>query len=362
MTVFDRGDAVASLYMPLAGQVLIGSKKVGLRDWFGFESVNGIRPVAALCLDRCRFVQIPHAEPNLPPPVDDFGLPPVSAGGSANTHTAPAQPRAQLPLSGGDPGAQALGESPAVLSPERAAQARRPLSRRSSRSSNSRRRGSRPGFKHTRQPWYAGPLPRAECERLVCAEVHGAFLVRLSSNLTSFVICVNDDGRPMHFEVKGHEGKFKFHRKIYDELTDVIEYLARKAVKGKSGKMIYLRGAQINNSSSESASASPHPCMLFRFPDPLLPCGSVRACDTARRPTSVCSRLTSVGAHMPVVWAVPSEKNGVLIGLTSPIVPTVPPHVYAAAWFVGGGRRQPVQHGRGQAGRPDADNPQWKWG
>lgn len=276
VTVFDKGDAVASLYMLLSGRVLIGSKTIGPRDWFGFESVNGIHLFAPLCLDRCRFVKIPHAEPTIPPPIEGFGLGPVDAGDSANT--AAATPRAQIPLSGGDPGAQASGEPSAEPSPARSTKARRSsserrpsserrsLSRQSSRSSNSRRRSSKPGFKHTRQPWYAGPLPRAECERLVCAEVHGSFLVRLSSNLTSFVICVNDDGRPMHFEVQGVDGKFKFNRKLYNELTDVIEYLARKAVKGKSGKMIYLRGAQINNSSSESAS----PCRCS-VPDPLSP-------------------------------------------------------------------------------------------
>ena len=56
----------------------------------------------------------------------------------------------------------------------------------------------------------------------MCDEEHGSFLVRLSSNKRDFVICVNDDKSPMHFQVKGVDGKYKFAGRMWDELTSVV--------------------------------------------------------------------------------------------------------------------------------------------
>ena len=90
--------------------------------------------------------------------------------------------------------------------------------------------------------WYAGSMRRNKCEEAVCASIHGAFLVRQSSgDKTNYVVCVNDHGKPMHFQVQGQpNGQFAFAGNAFSTLQGVVTFLQSQTLHGKSGSLLKL--------------------------------------------------------------------------------------------------------------------------
>eukprot|EP00039_Didymoeca_costata_P010463 m.140887 g.140887 ORF g.140887 m.140887 type:complete len:1165 (+) comp14835_c0_seq1:273-3767(+) len=90
------------------------------------------------------------------------------------------------------------------------------------------------------EAWFAGTMPRSNCEKLVCSEEHGAFLVRQSSNGRNYVICVNDNGSPMHFRIDTVDHGFVFAENVYKSLESIISFLKSQILHGKSGMLLQL--------------------------------------------------------------------------------------------------------------------------
>lgn len=90
--------------------------------------------------------------------------------------------------------------------------------------------------------WFAGTMRRHKCEEAVCASIHGAFLVRQSSgDKANFVVCVNDHGKPMHFQVQGKsDATFSFAGNGFENLQSVVTFLRSQTLHGKSGNLLRL--------------------------------------------------------------------------------------------------------------------------
>ena len=194
--LYQEGAPCECVWVLLAGSVHDGAGVVSVLRTLGSDKVdeNGSHLATAVCLDDCRFATISYA-----------------------TFTS--------------------------LQPELKAARKISLANVTLQSSSTDAVAGH-GDDGARDMWYVGRQSRSRTERMVCAEEHGTFLVRQSGDGINFVICVNDAGSPMHFQIQAAgASQFRFADSEHSSLEDVIDFLRSQTLHGKSGNLLKLTNA-----------------------------------------------------------------------------------------------------------------------
>lgn len=92
----------------------------------------------------------------------------------------------------------------------------------------------------SKAPWYIGKTSRVECDMAVMAANSGDWLVRMSSNQQTYVICVNDNGVCQNFQVHIKGKKFNMGGIDFNSVMECLMYLKNNPINGKSGRLYYL--------------------------------------------------------------------------------------------------------------------------
>lgn len=94
----------------------------------------------------------------------------------------------------------------------------------------------------TQAPWYASTTSRAVVEACVLHGEPNEFLVRESRQGTHFVLCVNDNGAVLNFQIQRSGSEFSFGGVKYSALEDVIFSLRTSPIMSSAGTALYLSG------------------------------------------------------------------------------------------------------------------------
>jgi hypothetical protein len=91
--------------------------------------------------------------------------------------------------------------------------------------------------------WYAGAMPRLQCEAAVIRAPHGSFLVRDSLAKSKFVLCINDTGGITNFQIcvqDLYRGGYSFAGGTYQSMEDIIQLLHKTPVQSKTGGLLRI--------------------------------------------------------------------------------------------------------------------------
>lgn len=88
--------------------------------------------------------------------------------------------------------------------------------------------------------WFAGDRSRGRVENIVAAACHGDFLVRQSRQSSDFVLVVNDNGRPVNFQIEQLPDGYRFGETVFRRVGDLIAYLQSSPLQGPSGGVLHL--------------------------------------------------------------------------------------------------------------------------
>jgi len=92
--------------------------------------------------------------------------------------------------------------------------------------------------------YYAGQMPRAECEAYVKRAGNGDFLIRQNTRGDKYVLVVNDSKSILNFIIsQTPDGKFDFGGLPHDSLEMVIRYLKKAPLGSKSGGQLFVARA-----------------------------------------------------------------------------------------------------------------------
>jgi len=94
----------------------------------------------------------------------------------------------------------------------------------------------------TRSAWYVGDMPKSQCEKAVLSGKAGDFLLRIATDGGSFVLCINDYGKPKNFQIKKDpvSKKFQFAGKEFKNIEAVVRGLKATPIFGSSGKPLVI--------------------------------------------------------------------------------------------------------------------------
>jgi len=94
----------------------------------------------------------------------------------------------------------------------------------------------------TRSAWYVGDMPKSQCEQAVLSGKPGDFLLRIAPDGGSFVLCINDYGKPKNFQIKKDPAnkKFQFAGKEFKNIEAVVRGLKATPIFGSSGKPLVI--------------------------------------------------------------------------------------------------------------------------
>jgi hypothetical protein len=88
--------------------------------------------------------------------------------------------------------------------------------------------------------WFAGDTSRGRVEAQVAAACHGDFLVRQSRQSSDYVLVVNDNGRPVNFQIRQLDTGYLFADSIFLNIRDLISHLQTSPLQGPSGGVLHL--------------------------------------------------------------------------------------------------------------------------
>lgn len=93
----------------------------------------------------------------------------------------------------------------------------------------------------SRQPWFAGKARRSAVEASVLAASNGDYLVRESSKGTHYVLCINDNGLPLSFQIKREGSSFVFYDRSFASIYSLIDFLRTSPLMGSQGNVLHLK-------------------------------------------------------------------------------------------------------------------------
>eukprot|EP00040_Diaphanoeca_grandis_P037519 m.244649 g.244649 ORF g.244649 m.244649 type:complete len:626 (-) comp33833_c3_seq1:424-2301(-) len=88
--------------------------------------------------------------------------------------------------------------------------------------------------------WYVGRINRIECDKAVLVANPGDWLVRMSSNGSTYVICVNDNGQCQNFQVHIRGKKYNMGGVDFNSVMECLMFLKNNPINGRSGRLYYL--------------------------------------------------------------------------------------------------------------------------
>lgn len=88
--------------------------------------------------------------------------------------------------------------------------------------------------------WFVGTTKRSAVEAAVLKGNQGDFLVRESSKGTHYVLCLNDSGSPLSFQIQREGAAFIFTGRAFRSMTSLIEFLRSSPLMGSTGNPVTL--------------------------------------------------------------------------------------------------------------------------
>jgi len=88
--------------------------------------------------------------------------------------------------------------------------------------------------------WFAGAASRSVVEASVLRSGQGDYLVRESSKGTNYVLCLNDGGAPLSFQIQREGAAFIFTGRAFRSMTSLIEFLRSTPLMGQAGNPVIL--------------------------------------------------------------------------------------------------------------------------
>ena len=88
--------------------------------------------------------------------------------------------------------------------------------------------------------WFAGAASRSVVEASVVRSGQGDYLVRESRKGTNYVLCLNDSGAPLSFQIQREGAAFIFTGRAFRSMTSLIEFLRSTPLMGQAGNPVIL--------------------------------------------------------------------------------------------------------------------------